>query len=115
VNRQKQGTRRPLGEIADDADVARRKTRIVLTLMKRFGAVREYRGGVWERVIPDVTTVPLHDQLLDYESRRTADRAKLDAMIRYCRSARCLTRLLLEYFGDDPDEGLRCGHCSNCA
>lgn len=114
VNRMRTKARRQLGDIADDASVARRKTRIVLTLMKRFGAVREYRGGRWERLIPDVTTVPLHDQLLDYEARRAADRAKLDAMIRYCRSARCLTRHLLEYFGGSPDPHHRCGHCCNC-
>src|SRR5690606_28323446 len=93
--------------------VARRKARIVLTLMKRFGAVREYRGGEWERVIADVTTVPLHDQLLDYESRRAADRAKLDAMVRYCRTAQCRTRQLLEYFGETADPSARCGHCDN--
>jgi ATP-dependent DNA helicase RecQ len=114
VNRLPQGDRMALNDIAARADVARRKARIVLTLMKRFAAVREYRGGQWERLIPDVTTVPLHDQLLDYESRRTADRAKLQAMVRYCRTAQCRTRQILEYFGDTAtDPAYRCGHCDN--
>jgi ATP-dependent DNA helicase RecQ len=115
VNRLEEGQRMPLNDIAERSDVARRKARIVLTLMKRFGAVREYRGGVWERLIADVTTVPLHDQLLDYESRREADRAKLDAMIRYCRTAQCRTRQILEYFGEETDPRYRCGHCDNDA
>jgi ATP-dependent DNA helicase RecQ len=114
VNRIPDGERLPLNDVAERADVARRKARIVLTLMKRFGAVREYRGGTWQRLIGDVTTVPLHDQLLDYESRRVADRAKLMAMVRYCRTAQCRTRQVLEYFGDSPDdERYRCGHCDN--
>jgi ATP-dependent DNA helicase RecQ len=113
VNRLPDGERMPLNEIAERAEVARRKTRIVLTLMKRFGAVREFRGGAWERLIPDVTTVPLHDQLLDYEARRQADRAKLLAMVRYCRTAQCRTRQLLEYFGESMDPHYRCGHCDN--
>ena len=113
VNGIDDGERMALNDIAKRADVARRKARIVLTLMKRFGAVREYRGGAWERLIPDVTTVPLHDQLLDYESRRQADRAKLEAMVRYCRTAQCRTRQILAYFGDDPGPEYRCGHCDN--
>jgi ATP-dependent DNA helicase RecQ len=113
VNGMPPDERVPLNEIASRADVARRKTRIVLTLMKRFGALREYRGGEWERLIPDVTTVPLHDQLLDYEARREADRAKLEAMVRYCRTAQCRTRQILAYFGDDPGAAYRCGHCDN--
>jgi ATP-dependent DNA helicase RecQ len=114
VNRIANGAHMPLNDIAEQANVARRKSRIVLTLMKRFGAVREYRGGAWERLIPDVTTVPLHDQLLDYESRREADRAKLKAMVAYCRTAQCRTRQLLGYFGEEADARHRCGHCDNC-
>ncbi|HEX6306533.1 MAG TPA: ATP-dependent DNA helicase RecQ [Longimicrobiales bacterium] len=113
VNGLRDGERMALNDIAERAEVARRKTRIVLTLMKRFSAMREYRGGGWERLIPDVTTVPLHDQLLDYESRRQADRAKLKAMVQYCRTAQCRTRRILEYFGETPDPAYRCGHCDN--
>jgi ATP-dependent DNA helicase RecQ len=113
VNRIVDDEHMPLNDIAQHADVARRKTRIVLTLMKRFGAVREYRGGGWERLIPDVTTVPLHDHLLDYESRRQADRAKLQAMVRYCRTAQCRTRQILEYFGESAAADYCCGHCDN--
>ncbi|HSJ25651.1 MAG TPA: ATP-dependent DNA helicase RecQ [Longimicrobiales bacterium] len=114
VNHIADGQRMQINDIAERAGVARRKSRIVLTLMKRFGAVREYRGGGWERLIDDVTTVPLHDQLMDYESRREADRAKLKAMVRYCRTARCRTHQLLGYFGEESDADHRCGHCDNC-
>lgn len=105
----------PLDEIATAADVPRRKARIVLTLLKRHGMVREHRGGEWERVAADVTQTDLSHELRDYEERREMDRHKLEAMIRYCRTARCRTRMLLEYFGEKPEEEFQCGHCDNDA
>ncbi len=105
--------RRPLDTLAEMADVPRRKARIVLTLLKRHGMVREHRGGEWERLAPDVTTADLSRELIDYEERRKRDREKLDVMIRYCRTARCRTRMILDYFGEDHPEDFRCGHCDN--
>ncbi len=111
VNGTPEGERRPLEEIAEAAEVPRRKARIVLTLLKRHGMMREHRGGVWERLAPDVTTADLSRELTDYEERRALDRRKLEAMIGYCQTARCRTRLILEYFGKEPPEDFRCGHC----
>jgi len=105
--------RRSLEEIAEISDVPRRKARIVLTLLKRHGMVREHRGGEWERLAPDVTATDLSRELTDYEERRARDRRKLEAMVRYCRTARCRTRMILDYFGEDHPEDLRCGHCDN--
>ena len=113
VNALADGERASRDALADAADVARRKTRIVLTLLKRQGAMREYRGGEWERLHPDVTQVDLQAHLTDYQQRREADQQKLRAMIRYCQTAQCRTRVLREYFGDDPGAGFRCGHCDN--
>lgn len=106
---------RPLDEIAEAAEVPRRKARIVLTLLKRHGMVREHRGGIWERLAEDVTRVDLSHELRDYEERREMDRSKLEAMVRYCRTARCRTRMLMEYFGETPAEDFACGHCDNDA
>ncbi len=113
VNATPKGERRPLAEIATAADVARRKARIVLTLLKRQGMMREHRGGAWERLGDDVTRADLSGDLRDYEERRAADRRKLEAMVRYCRTAQCRTRVILEYFGHDSMEDFRCGHCDN--
>jgi ATP-dependent DNA helicase RecQ len=113
VNGLPTGERKPLAELATEAEVARRKTRIVLTLLKRQGMVREHRGGVWERVADDVTRADLSAELRDYEERRALDRRKLDAMVRYCRTARCRTRMILEYFGEPATDERPCGHCDN--
>lgn len=111
VNASPKDERQPLKEIAETAEVARRKARIVLTLLKRHGAVREHRGGEWERFADDVATADLSRELTDYEERRQQDRRKLETMVAYCQTARCRTRLVLEYFGNDPPDDFRCGHC----
>ncbi|MBW3630268.1 MAG: ATP-dependent DNA helicase, partial [Gemmatimonadetes bacterium] len=105
--------RRPLDEIGTAADIPHRKARIVLTLLKRRGMVREHRGGVWERLAEDVTRTDLSRELHDYEERRQMDRQKLEAVVRYCRTAQCRTRVILEYFGETTQDDHRCGHCDN--
>ncbi|HSJ13137.1 MAG TPA: ATP-dependent DNA helicase RecQ, partial [Longimicrobiales bacterium] len=109
------GERRPLAALAAAADVPRRKTRIVLELLKREGGMREYRGGEWERLADDVARIDIGRHIVDYEARRARDREKLDAMVSYCRSAQCRTRRLLEYFGAPPGPVWECGHCDNDA
>ncbi|HEX8318964.1 ATP-dependent DNA helicase RecQ [Longimicrobium sp.] len=115
VNRMPMEEKRPLDEIADMAEVARRKARIVLTLLKRHGMMREHRGGVWERLVPDVAAADLSQELLDYEQRRETDRKKLEQMVRYCRTAHCRTKMILDYFGEERAEDWTCGHCDNDA
>jgi ATP-dependent DNA helicase RecQ len=113
MNATAEGARTQLAEIAEAADVPRRKARIVLTLLKRQGMVREHRGGQWERLAEDVSDTDLSRELRDYEDRRRMDREKLEAMVRYCRTARCRTRMILEYFGETRDDAFSCGHCDN--
>ena len=103
-----------LDELAEKSGVARRKTRIVLVLLKRHGLVREYRGGSWERLRDHLTNVDLSADLTDYQQRRLQDRAKLRAMINYCQSAQCRTRFILEYFGEEVEADWRCGNCDAC-
>lgn len=99
--------------IAEAAEVPVRKTRILLTLLKREGAVGEYRGGGWERLVDDVARTDLEANLVDYEARGEADREKLHAMVAYCRNARCRTRFIREYFGEEAASDEACGHCDN--
>ncbi|HEX3867577.1 MAG TPA: ATP-dependent DNA helicase RecQ [Gemmatimonadaceae bacterium] len=105
-----------IDDLADQAGVARRKARIVLTLLKRHGLVREYRGGSWERVQANghLTSVDLSADLTDYEARRAQDRAKLRSIIAYCQSAQCRMRYVLEYFGEEIAPDWRCGNCDAC-
>src|SRR3954470_13866603 len=109
------GEQARIDELVEKSGVARRKTRIVLVLLKRHGLVREYRGGSWERVSRQrLTSIDLSADLVDYEQRRAQDRAKLRAMINYCQSAQCRTKYILEYFGVDFEPSWECGNCDAC-
>ena len=85
----------------------------ILILLKRAGAVREHRGGGWSRAAVDVTRVDLSAALDEWDERRDLDRERLGAMVRYCRSAQCRTRYLLEYLGATVADDFACGHCDN--
>jgi ATP-dependent DNA helicase RecQ len=104
----------PLDELAERSGVPRRKARITLMLLKRHGLVREHRGGKWERLAGRLTQVDLSQDLTDYEERRARDQAKLQAVVDFAQTARCRTRFILEYFGEDVDPEWRCGNCDAC-
>jgi ATP-dependent DNA helicase RecQ len=109
------GDRVLLDDLAQKSGVPRRKTKIVLVLLKRHGLVREYRGGTWERTSEQrMTDVDLSADLTDYEQRRLQDRAKLRSMVAYCQSAQCRTRFILQYFGEPVQEDWECGSCDMC-
>ena len=111
VNGLEQGQPWPLAHIAEAAEVPARKARIIMTLLKRQGAMREHRGGGWERLVVDVSRSDLEAEQLDFEARLEADRQKLRALVGYCRTARCRTRFVMEYFGQVVDSDYACGHC----
>ena len=105
----------PLDELAERSGVPRRKARITLMLLKRHGLVREHRGGEWERLDGGrLTQVDLSQDLMDYEERRARDQQKLQAMIDFAQTARCRTRVVLEYFGEDVEGEWRCENCDAC-
>ena len=104
----------PLDDVADQSGVPRRKARIVFMLLKRHGLVREYRGGMWERLADNLTSVDLSADLTDYEERRRRDQEKLEAMVRFCQTARCRTRFILEFFGEEVEPDWRCRNCDAC-
>jgi ATP-dependent DNA helicase RecQ len=104
----------PLVDLANQAGVPARKARIVLALLKRHGLVREHRGGSWERLGSQLTSVNLSEDLHDYEERRALDQAKLRAIVRYCQTTLCRTRYILEYFGEDVSPEWACGNCDAC-
>jgi ATP-dependent DNA helicase RecQ len=104
----------PVVDLANQAGVPTRKARIVLALLKRHGLVREHRGGSWERLGSQLTSVNLSDDLHDYEERRAMDQAKLRAIVRYCQTTECRTRYILEYFGEAVEPEWACGNCDSC-
>ena len=100
-------------DIAERADAPAKKARVVLSFLKEVGFAAEAPGA---RFAPLATEPPSIEDLARaasrYEQKRTQDRARLAAMLRYSQSHLCRTRLLVTYFGytDAP----ACGTCDNC-
>jgi ATP-dependent DNA helicase RecQ len=93
--------------------VAASKVRVVLSLLRELQITRTVRGGGIQLRRASVSSGNLAALAQAYQARRTADRDKLEAMMRYGQSARCRWRQLLEYFGESPDWE-QCGTCDNC-
>ncbi|CFX06128.1 DNA helicase, ATP-dependent, RecQ type, bacterial [Syntrophomonas zehnderi OL-4] len=47
------------------------------------------------------------------EARKSGEYKKLQSMIDYCHSSRCLQQYILNYFGEE-DAANHCGNCANC-
>ncbi|MFN2601155.1 MAG: ATP-dependent DNA helicase RecQ [Gemmatimonadaceae bacterium] len=103
-----------LSDITDITEVPQRKAKIVFALLKRHGLVREHRGGRWQRLRGNLTSVDLSRDLLDYEERRAADQKKLGTMIQFCQTTECRTKFILEHFGEEVAADWACGNCDAC-
>ncbi len=55
----------------------------------------------------------LIEQSISSEERKEEEYRKLQPMIDYCHTTRCLRQSILEYFGEE-DLPLDCGNCVNC-
>jgi ATP-dependent DNA helicase RecQ len=89
------------------------KLRVLLTMLKERGVVRERRGaGYRRRAVLDPEQ--LAAVVRAYESRAKSDRAKLDAMIVYAQTALCRWKPLLDALGE-PVDWSACGRCDNCS
>jgi ATP-dependent DNA helicase RecQ len=93
-------------------EVARKKTRVVLAMLKDGGLARERRGSrfVKAREADDDELGSLAECSRD---RGEHDREKLERMEEYARTAYCRWVILHQWFGEEmPVE--RCGECDNC-
>ena len=103
-----------LSDISAITEVPQRKAKIVFALLKRHGLVREHRGGRWQRLQGNLTSVDLSRDLLDYEERRAADQKKLSTMIQFCQTTECRTKFILEHFGEEVAADWSCENCDAC-
>jgi ATP-dependent DNA helicase RecQ len=103
-----------LTDITEITEVPQRKAKIVFALLKRHGLVREHRGGRWQRLRGNLTSVDLSRDLTDYEERRAADQKKLGTIIQFCQTTECRTKFILEHFGEEVAPEWACGNCDAC-
>ncbi len=103
-----------LSDISQITEVPQRKAKIVFALLKRHGLVREHRGGRWQRLQGNLTSVDLSHDLTDYEERRASDQRKLNTMVEFCQTTDCRTKFILEHFGEEVLSDWICGNCDAC-
>jgi ATP-dependent DNA helicase RecQ len=103
-----------LEDLADTTEVARRKVKIVLALLKKHCLAREHRGNNWQRLRDNLTSIDLSADLTDYEERRARDQAQLDTIVQFCQTTGCRTAFILEHFGEAVTAGWSCGNCDAC-
>ncbi len=103
-----------LDDITTITEVAQRKAKIVFALLKRHGLVREHRGGQWQRLQGNLTSVDLSADLHDYEERRANDQKKLRTIVEFCQTTQCRTKFILEHFGEENLPNWSCGNCDAC-
>jgi ATP-dependent DNA helicase RecQ len=98
--------------VAQRAKLPRRRTQVILHLLREAGFIRRSRQG-YTRKVKRV----LHDELVvvhaTYEERGKLDRARLDEMMHYAESGKCRKQILRTYFNEEAGEP--CGVCDNCA
>jgi ATP-dependent DNA helicase RecQ len=97
--------------IAKQAGVGRRRTQVILHLLREAGVIR--RGGRgYLRGAGEVSDKVLEELLQTYVERAQNDKDRLAEMMHYAETARCRTQVIRAYFGDAEDEP--CMHCDNC-
>jgi ATP-dependent DNA helicase RecQ len=100
-----------LVELAKSSEISEKRTKVIVAQLEGVGIVERKRGRVFVR--RDVKDeVELDALLTEYEDKRESDGSRLELMMRYAENARCRTRFLNEYFGEESEE--RCTHCDNC-
>jgi ATP-dependent DNA helicase RecQ len=93
--------------------VAATKVRVIVSLLKDLGIVKELRGAHLRLLKSGVSGGNLAAMADEYRTRQSSDRAKLERMMAYGQSATCRWAFLLDYFGEATDD-MRCGTCDNC-
>jgi len=103
-----------LDDLVDVTEVATRKVKIVLALLKKHGLAREHRGNHWQRLRDNLTSIDLSADLTDYEERRARDQEQLNTIVQFCQTTGCRTRFILEHFGEAVAPDWTCGNCDAC-
>jgi ATP-dependent DNA helicase RecQ len=98
----------------DAAGVAKSKVRVILSLLKEWGVVKQHRPLAFSILKSGLAEADLQRMTEFYEARTERDKDKLDRMIIYAQTALCRWKNLVTYF-EEPVEWERCGNCDNCS
>jgi ATP-dependent DNA helicase RecQ len=98
--------------IAAESGVGRRRTQVILHLLRQAALVRRGRRGYVLKSAQPPTDQALATLLETYVERAQNDKERLAEMMHYAEAVQCRTQILRSYFGEP--EGEACQHCDNC-
>ena len=101
-----------LDGVAEWAGTGRRRTQVILYLLREAGLVRRGRKGYALRSTEQVSDERIQELLAEYTERAARDKERLADMMHYAQTPGCRTQVLREYFGEPAGEP--CGRCDNC-
>jgi ATP-dependent DNA helicase RecQ len=102
-----------LAAIAEFSQTGRRRTQVILYLLREAGVVRRGRSGYVLRRAEAIADAEIDLLLAEYKERANRDKERLAEMMHYAQAVTCRTQILRVYFGEDP--GAPCNRCDNCA
>jgi ATP-dependent DNA helicase RecQ len=101
-----------LTDLQQRAELPKSRLRVVLSVLKSAGIVREARRARFRLTSDGGGPADARAIAIAYRERAEADRQRLDRMIAYAQTRLCRWKALLDYFG--AEEIACCGHCDNC-
>jgi ATP-dependent DNA helicase RecQ len=99
-------------EIADASQVGRRRTQVILYLLREAGLVRRTKAGWVLRASEMPSDEAIEVLLQSYVERAGHDQERLNEMMHYAQTDTCRTQVMRLYFGEP--EGEKCMRCDNC-
>jgi len=101
-----------LQALALSAELGSRTTGALLALMEEATLVKWNTEAVYVTVPPDELDPRSRALAGQFETLRTQDARRLDAVVDYALDAECRAAFLEEYFGEEPEQA--CGLCDRC-
>lgn len=102
-----------IADIAEASGLPRTRIRLTLMILKTHELVREHRDGMWTHLSTEISSALVAD-FSAHDARQQHDRARLDAMVRFCQRLECRARMILEYFSEPVAADWQCGNCDVC-
>ncbi len=96
--------------ISAETRVGRRRTQVILHLLREAGLIKRSRRGYILAKSPN--DVALETLLHTYTDRAAHDKDRLGEMMHYAETSHCRTQVIRSYFSDPAGEP--CGRCDNC-
>ncbi len=99
--------------ISADSGVGRRRTQVILHLLREAGIIHRNRTGYVLKATELPSAEMLEQMLRTYTDRAASDKNRLAEMMHYAETPNCRTQVLRSYFDDALGEP--CLRCDNCA